>query len=466
MNYQEMCDRRAAASAENTALLSFEEGTKASDAPILTDDQRELSNKLETEIATLTTNITAYEADQVRRDRQTALTATLATTTRLPSTKLQPPTVNDPPAAGNLTPDNKDKPWLSFPRTYGQLKGFKGPDAAEHAYKSGQFLLAAIGNDRAALWCREYGVQMLTPQGEDSNQRGGFLVPPEFETAIIDLREEFGVFRRESKVVPMASNTMTIPRRKSGLTAFYIGESEEITESNKTWNQVELVARKLGCLTKYSSELNEDAIINMASDLAGEMAYAFAVKEDAAGFNGAGESTNGGITGLKTACTAATATVVTAETGNDKFSNLDLLEFENMIGKLPLFAHAGAKWFISNAGWSASMQRLLDAAGGNTGMMLAGAAPKSFLGFPVVLSQTMEARTTGTGDAAGACYLGNLTLASTFGNRRGVTIKTSDQRFIEEDQLAIMGTERYDIVVHDVGDTSDAGAMVMLTFAS
>ncbi len=456
MTYQEMQDRRAEASKENADLLSFEEGAD----PILTDDQRELSNKLETEIATLTANIDQYEADQVRRDRQTALTATLATTTRLPSTTLQPPTVNDPPAAGNLTPAAIDA--IQLPRTYGPLKGFKGPDAALNAYKSGKFLLAALGNQKAQLWCQEHGVQLLTPQGEDSNQHGGFLVPPEFETAIIDLREEFGVFRRESKVVPMSSDAMTIPRRKSGLTAFYIGENTEITESNKTWNQVQLVARKLGCLAKYSSELNEDAIISMASDLAGEMAYAFAVEEDAAGFLGAGAATHGGITGLITATAAATATVVTAATGNTAFSTLDLLDFENMIGKLPLYAHAGAKWFISNAGWAASMQRLLDAAGGNTGMMLAGAAPKSFLGFPVVLSQTMNAVIAAQTSTSGLCYLGNLTLASTFGNRRGVTIKTSDQRFIELDQLAIMATERYDIVVHDVGDTSDAGAMIML----
>jgi HK97 family phage major capsid protein len=48
------------------------------------------------------------------------------------------------------------------------------------------------------------------------------------------------------------------------------------------------------------------------------------------------------------------------------------------------------------------------------------------------------------------------------GTRRGLTLAISDQRYFEYDQLAIKGTERVDINVHDVGDTSDAGAMIML----
>ena len=455
--YQEMCDRRAAAVEENDELLNFEEGTNA---PVLTAEQRELSDKLEIEIATLTGNIEQYEKDQIRRNRQADLKAKLAKTTRLASTTPASPTTTVEPIAAE-----PQKLEISFPRTYGRLRGFTGPHARENAHRSGQFLLAATGNQHAALWCREHGVK-LAAQAEDSNQLGGFLVPNEFETAIIDLREEYGVFRRESKVVPMTGDTKTIPRRKSGLTAYYVGENTEITESNMTWNQVQLVARKLGILAKYSSELDEDAIIDMASTLADEAAYAFSLEEDQAGFLGAGAATHGGISGLITECTAATATVVTAADGNALFSNLDLLDFQNMIGKLPQYADAGAKWFISRAGWAASMMRLLEAAGGNTGDMLAGRAPATFLGYPVVISQVMESTLTGTASNAGAVYLGNLTLASTLGNRRGITVMTSEHRFMESDTLAIRVTERYDIKVHDVGDTTDAGAMVMLTFGT
>jgi hypothetical protein len=61
-------------------------------------------------------------------------------------------------------------------------------------------------------------------------------------------------------------------------------------------------------LTKFSSELSEDAVINFADDLAGEMAYAQAKLEDNCAFIGDSTSTYGGITGLATAVGAAGVT--------------------------------------------------------------------------------------------------------------------------------------------------------------
>jgi HK97 family phage major capsid protein len=51
-------------------------------------------------------------------------------------------------------------------------------------------------------------------------------------------------------------------------------------------------------LTTVSNELNEDAFVNLADDVAGEIAYAFAKKEDECGFVGDGTSTYGGIEGV------------------------------------------------------------------------------------------------------------------------------------------------------------------------
>jgi HK97 family phage major capsid protein len=251
----------------------------------------------------------------------------------------------------------------------------------------------------------------------------------------------------------------------SGLTAYYVGENTAITESNKKWNTVSLVAKKLAVLAKYSSELAEDSIISMADDLANESAYAFSLQEDQAGFLGDGTSTYGGITGLEVAILAATASQVDAASGNTAFSTLDLADFEGVVGKLPQFAEAGAKWFISKAGWAASMLRLIDSAGGNTGAMIAGTAPKEFLGYPVVISQVLNSELAADVDAI-KCTLGNLRLAATMGDRRGITVKTSEHRFIELDQFAVQVTERFDINVHDVGTTAVVGPMVALVAAS
>ena len=48
---------------------------------------------------------------------------------------------------------------------------------------------------------------------------------------------------------------------------------------------------------------------------------------------------------------------------------------------------------------------------------------------------------------------GDLTLAASFGDRRQTTIQISDAALnaFEQDELAIRGTERFDINVHDLG---------------
>ena len=59
---------------------------------------------------------------------------------------------------------------------------------------------------------------------------------------------------------------------------------------------------------------------------------------------------------------------------------------------------------------------------------------------------------------------GDLTQAASFGDRRQTTIQISDSALnaFEQDELAIRGTERFDINIHDIGDSSNAGPVVGL----
>jgi HK97 family phage major capsid protein len=347
----------------------------------------------------------------------------------------------------------------------GRLKHFHGDYAIEEAYIAGNWFLGAVlGRDANRTWCLDHGIEIRGAMSTTENSKGGFLVPEEFSSAIIRLVEEYGVFRRKARVWPMASDHTMIPRRLSGVTTYFVGENTEITPSDMLLDQVTLTARKLAALTKWSTEIDEDSVLQIADLLAWEIAYAFAVKEDACGFLGTGAlATYGGISGLITACAAATATVVTALTGNTSFGTLDLVDFEAMIGKLPEFPGIRPEWYISKSGWAASMMRLADAAGGNTADIIEGRRQLTFLGYPVNIVQTMNKTLTTQTSTSGLCYFGDLSMAATMGTRRELTLSTTTDRYFELDQLAIKGTERFDIVVHDVGTTSVAGAMVMLS---
>lgn len=356
---------------------------------------------------------------------------------------------------------------------FGALKAFK---SEEDAYTAGMFLLATIGRsapgrthlnqmgERAAKWLVERGIDVYTrAQNEGASTAGGYLVIPAFEQAIIDLREQYGTFRRHVGVTPMASDTVSQPVRTGGLTAYWVNEAAQITESEKTWGQITLAAKKLGALSRFSSELNEDAIISIADDLAREMAYAFAIAEDAAGWNGDGTATYGGITGVRTKIITAshTASVYTPASGLDTFAEITKGDLEGTMGMLPKYV-TNPKWYVSQPGYVNMLLRLATAAGGVTATeMVNGVVNYNYMGFPVVIDQTLPKVLTDLSDVAMA-FFGDLSLAVKMGERRGITISLSDQRYWEYDQVGIRATERVDILPHSLGSTTDAGPIIAL----
>lgn len=379
-------------------------------------------------------------------------------------------TYNHNSAMETKTDNTIPAPSIEFSRV-GRVKNFKGTVAGktadERAYRFGKWFKGVIvGDTSSKAWCDQNGIQTKA-LNESTNYLGGYLVPPEFATDIIDLREQYGVARQVARVVPMSSDTLSIPRRVGGLTAYFVGEASTITDSNKNWDRVNLVAKKMAALTLWSSELNEDAMISIGDDLAGEIAYAFSNKEDECYFNGDGTSTYGGITGIRQKLRDVDSTIANIKglqvaTGN-AYSEIVLSDFHGVLGRLPLFARGGAQWIMSATFFDTVAHKLQTAAGGNSIVDIANGGVPRFLGYPVVLSQVMP---TTEGNSQICALLGNYRQGTTFGDRRTLSLALSSEYKFAEDQLAIRGTQRLDINVHDVGSTTGAGPIVGLITAA
>lgn len=377
-----------------------------------------------------------------------------------------------PRVADTVLADSPASPARSNPaaipavaRRYGQLKAFRGEGAEARAYAAGQWIRGALfGDSNAQRWCNEHGPEFQAALGETVNTAGGYLVPDVLLNTIIDLREERGVFRQFAQSEAMSRDHQEIPKRNSGLTAYAMGENKEITASDPAFDAVGVTAKKWGTLTKIGSEVAEDAIISLADWVAQEIAYAFADKEDEAGFNGDGTSTYHGIFGatVKVNDGNHAGSIYDAASGNTAFSTLDLVDFEGALGTLPQYAARNAAWFISRVGFFQSMQRLMDAAGGNTiDSLQRGPTGLQFLGLPVVISQVLNA-TVAADVSAIKCLVGDLGMAAIFGDRRGVEVVSDSSRYLEFDQVAIRGITRFGITVHSLGDGSNAGPIVAL----
>lgn len=348
----------------------------------------------------------------------------------------------------------------SIPR-HGAIRSFKGENAAEKAYRFGKFLLAGpLGRSKHVDWCQRNGIVLTRDQEESVNESGGYLVPEEFGNDLIDLRETYGVFRRNTKIVPMSSDVQSDPRRTGGLTAVFEGEGDTGSVSTLGWDRVSLAAKKLMVLARYSSEISEDSLISMADTLANEMAYAFANKEDECGFNGDGTSTYGGIVGVRNkllnlSATRANIAGLVVGSGN-LYSELTLVDFEAVVAKLPEYADTPmAKWFVSRSFYFNVMVKLALAAGGNAATDIETTRGKRFLGYDVEFAQVMPKVEANDQVCA---LLGDLSKGSRMGTRRGTTISLSEHALHSSDQIQVRGTERFDINVHDVGNESSTAS--------
>lgn len=352
----------------------------------------------------------------------------------------------------------------------------------ERAYRFGMFALAQMSMHLPSKFHFQNAIDFSHGAFNMNKTVDGngtqVLIPEEFMTDMIDLRNDYGLARRTFFVVPMTSDTLTRSRRASGLTAYPVGEAGAGTESTKGWNKVSLTARKWMVISRYTSEVNEDIAINIGDDLMGEISYAFAYKEDDCCFNGTGASTYHGIQGIRyrldnVSGSTDSAGVHVQTTGNT-WPALVLADFSAVIGLLPQYADRNGQvsWVCHKTFYHTVMQPLELAAGGNTVMEIreGNRSPRPlFLGYPVDFSEVFPS-TTATSTICAT--LGNYRMGAMFGDRRSETIQFSDvatvggDSLFETDEVAIKGTERFDFNAHDVGTTSTAGPICGLKTGS
>lgn len=472
-----LSDRLSAIDTEQKAII--DKATSETDGR-LTDEQRASYDALNTEYDTKKAEFDALKADlkrqqdlQSRQKPDTALPRRAATGTSAP--------LPDGDNSAASAPRVKVTEIPASVKRGGRLNYFRGESngmsAEQRAYRFGMFALAKASLDMPTKFrfskAMEFAHDQWAVSTEGGGDNAGVLVPEEFGSDLIALREKYGVVRRIFKYRPMSSDTRSDPRSRGGLTAHFVGEAQPGTESTKKWDKVALTAKKIMVLSRYTNELSEDSVISIGDDLAYEVSYAFAQKEDACGLLGDGTSQYGGITGAIPALAAAAGTVTTTSAGGivvgtgNLYSELTLADFTKVLGVLPQYATTpNTCWVASKAFFHNVMQRLELAAGGTTATEVRdGQQVYRFLGYPVEISQVMP---VAEANSQLCCLLGDFTLGASFGDRRDERIDFSEHASIggeslwERDEIGVRGTERFDINVHDVGNSTTAGPIVGL----
>lgn len=379
-----------------------------------------------------------------------------------------------PPAHAPLPANPEEKPntgyQLSTPPRGHRTECFASDEDAHYAGLWALGMLFGDPSNKHATkkqraireWCLQNQEMVFGHTGFD-DMSGGIFVPEQMMATVALLQRKYGVIRGATRVVPTGTDKIWWPRPLKGYTMAAIGEvPASQTESSGTADSVEVAVKDWGGWTRISRDLDEDAAISIADMIARQFAYYASYLEDNTCFNGTGTSAYNGITGLTVAINAtdAASSVYTALAGNITFATLDLVDFESMVGQLTDYPGAQNKWYISKPGFYASMARLMDAAGGNTKDDIAGGTGIQFLGYPVVFTSALSTTLTTQVNTFGSVLFGDISLASTFADRRGMTVEPNPYLYMANRQLALFVTQRWGFNVHDITGTDAAGSAI------
>lgn len=290
---------------------------------------------------------------------------------------------------------------------------------------------------------------------------GGVLVPDEYRSFLIYLTENYGVARRMCMVMPMASDTLTLPRLTGRFTFAFSGENTAATDSELPTDAVQLVAKKVIGLAKIPNELMDDSAISVADMYAKGFAEGLAYTEDNCFVNGDGTSTYGGIRGLADRATNTAA----IGSSHSSWSTLDETDIVTTLSQAENIRDNNVSILCSRQFFWQVLKRIATGSGrGGINEFLTvrgtgGPADAQWYGYPVYFSQVMP---TATASGQKCMYAGDFSAGAMFGDRKSLTITSSGDRYFDADQVALRAIARFDINIHGDGRGSTYGPIVGL----
>jgi HK97 family phage major capsid protein len=340
---------------------------------------------------------------------------------------------------------------------HGTLRSFKDSSEAEAC---GRWLKGyVLGRAEDRNWC-ERNLESRALSSSD-NSKGAVFIPESFAATVVRLVDVFGSYSQQANVFPMAADTLYIPRRTAGNTAYFVGDNSESTASDMATDNIMLSAKEVRVATRVPNSLIDDSAINLADLIAQEFALSLSKKIDDSGYAGDGTSNFGGIRGIQWKFENESLTAGTNDSGESSLSAITVDDFAETIGKLPSYARADAAWYVTPQVYSVVMQALaLTSGGASANELINGVQTPRFMGYPVYFNNSM--RTAPTGGQV-VCLFGNMKLSSHYGARQDISVRASTDRYIEFNQTYFQAICRFDCVTSDVGDASTAGPVVALT---
>jgi len=280
---------------------------------------------------------------------------------------------------------------------------------------------------------------------EGTDSAGGFLVPEEFRAQIFASGLETAVVRNNNPmVVPMTSDTLRYPRIvdtahtssvHGGIVGYWTGEGKDLQESEPTFGDITLTAKKLTGYTKVSEELLQDSAISLEPFLRRQFGEAWAWFEDLAFLRGTGSGQPLGILNA-----AALISVTRQDTDNALYKDVT-----NMWSRMTPDLRGRAVWVANHELYKELLfmnaaNTVTNAYGAQTSFIanLNDPVKAILMGRPLIFSEKMSALAD-AGDFAFYDFGSYL-----IGDRQSLTIDMSGHVYWTTGYVAFKFTERVD----------------------
>ena len=329
--------------------------------------------------------------------------------------------------------------WTDMDKT-GKIKRNIFPDEStnDQEWKTGgEFLSALQATNRGVYDAR------LKALNEAEGDQGGFLVPEEFRNTLLSIAIEQSIIRPLATKIPMASNTIRVPYIRDtshsssvfgGVRAYWDSEAATATESEPTFAQLQLTAKKLVGYTVISNELLADSAVGLEALLQVQFGNALAYYEDDAFINGDGV---GEPLGIKNSSALIS---VAKETGQAATS----IVFQNilkMYSRMLPSSIGRAVWLAHPDTFPQLAQMSLSVGTGGSAVFISntvGGPPATIFGRPLILTE--KCQSIGT---AGDIYFADLSYYM-IGDRQSLTAAASPHVKFTTDQTVYRFIQRLD----------------------
>jgi len=315
-----------------------------------------------------------------------------------------------------------------------KFKGIRDPRLGEFWMEKGETQVPEQGE----------GVQWASEQKdlvENIGASGGFLVPLQQMTTVLQVPGPTAVVRPRATIVPMTARqiqwpvldqtttTSGRPHWYGGVLAYWTEEGEYKDETQPSFRQINLVAHKLVTYTEASDELLADSAQSLEALLASLYRGAITWYEEEAFINGTGAGQPLGV--VQPAC-AATIAVARAVAG--------AIGLNDLVNMLEAFHGSDGIWLCNRRGLSNLM--LLNGPAANPSYVFMPSArdamPSTLFGYPLFFNEHCPALGT-RGDIILADWRMYLV-----GDRQAFTIDASKHYRFRYDLTSWRGVHRVD----------------------